>query len=88
MINEEQVKGNINSTERQLLYDIRELLKEVLVYLKPTVKIGGIPQSISKMKSVTTSATGFVTLCPFCGKDHKQKGIAGVCARKRKKELI
>jgi hypothetical protein len=45
MLNEEQVKGNINSTERQLMYDIRELLKEVLFYLKPKeeIKPVGVP---------------------------------------------
>jgi hypothetical protein len=51
MLNEEQVKGNINSTERQLLYDIRELLKEVLFYLKPKEEIKQSPPKAPSAKN-------------------------------------
>ncbi len=34
MINEEQLKGQINSTERQLLWDIREELRKLNKYFE------------------------------------------------------
>ena len=71
--------------EQDVLGQTNKLLFNIWNELRSTAQIGGIPLTISKMKSVTTTnATGLVTLCPYCGKDHKQKGVAGVCARKRK----
>lgn len=61
---------DIIGQSNKLLFNIWQELKG----LKP------IPQEV---KPATKKP---IQICEYCGKDHSLKGVAGVCARKRKRE--
>lgn len=73
-LNEEQLKGNINTVDRQLLYDIRELIRENNQLLNKLLN-GGNKDEKSPDET-----------CKYCGKVHINKGVELACMRKRKKE--
>jgi hypothetical protein len=69
MYSEEQLKGNINSIDRQLLYDIRELMRENNLLLTRLLNNGqkeGYP-------------------CKYCGETHENRGQLLACAKKHKR---
>ncbi|MDP4117668.1 MAG: hypothetical protein Q8873_00545 [Bacillota bacterium] len=65
----------LNSTEKILLYDIRQLLIEQNGLLRSAISVSGAQENqIEKIQ------------CKYCGGEHDNKGQMMACARKHKKE--
>jgi hypothetical protein len=75
-LNEEQLKGNINTVDRQLMYDIREEMRRSNELL--TKLLNGFNRE-EKVELVSKSIP-----CKFCGGTHENKGQLMACARKKK----
>lgn len=74
-INEEQLKGNINTVDRQLIYDIRELMKENNLLLNKLLN-GFNREDKEESKGIP---------CKYCNGTHENKGQIMACAKKAKR---
>lgn len=82
MFDEKQIKGNISTLERQLLYDIRELLKEQNELLR------GQNRPVINDSKAKDKLKAWEKPCPFCGVVHNNQGKYLACAKKHKKEGV
>jgi len=90
MIMEEQLKGQINTTERQLLWDIRAEFKRLNELLQ-TLLNGPEANKHDIMDRTVRPAregTEFKYKCVYCGKGHNNKGELMACAKKKKREGV
>jgi hypothetical protein len=69
MYSDEQIKGNLNSIDRQLMYDIRELIRENNRLLSNLI-------SEPEAKKVS---------CRFCNGTHENRYQVAACAKKMKR---
>lgn len=93
MLSEEQLCGMITNADRQLLWDIRDLLREVLVVLNKQPQPQAVEpvqparEATGETKRPTKQAgKGKQYICKTCGEVYGNAGKMLACARKHKKE--
>jgi hypothetical protein len=83
MYSDEQIRGNLNSIDRQLLYDMREEMRRSNELL--TKLLQGFNRE--EMKEEIKGVPGGVP-CKYCNGTHRNRQAVAACAKKKKKKEV
>lgn len=86
-INEEQLTGQLNSVEKQLLYAIREALRETNTLLRKALEAQEREEKTSPVIAAPEPKKKKILTCKQCGKKFDNAGQFMSHSKKHKKEV-